>query len=440
MKSIYDLLKQYKNEPQKLVEILCVDSNDEREQAEYREEFEGQRQRRDSSVGKRENKIIGEGVNKKIIEVARLVFAFPKKIVRTAVAFLFGGDMVISASENGKIESFKECWEDRLKMHSMIKKFSRTIMIETKAALLFYPITEGENEEKTADIRVVLLDYNSGSFYPHFDKYNDMDAFTRRYQTKSDDNKEITIVEVFTSQKIHIFTKENGKWSHVEKPNLFKKIPVVYAEQNKPEWEDVVSLIDEFEMRLSRLADTNDYFSEPILKLFGKPKTLPGKDKVGKMVEFSLEKSLDGSGRIQHGDAQYLTWDQTPESIKLELEMLWNGIFSMTSTPDLTFDNLKGLGNLSGTAIRMMTIDAILKAEDKREVYDEAIKRMVSVVKAGLVNVCSAPQELNKTAIKVKFGSPLPNDLAQLIETLGKAKQDGLASTETLVSQIRSQI
>ena len=33
-----------------------------------------------------------------------------------------------------------------------------------------------------------------------------------------------------------------------------------------PDWDDVANLMDKKEMRLSRLSDTNDYFSEPILK------------------------------------------------------------------------------------------------------------------------------------------------------------------------------
>ena len=450
MPKAIDIIAAAGEDYSKAIEALAVDTRTDREQEEYIKEYKGYRTRRDTSVGKREDKVITTTSTKKvffgqdkeitetkIIKVARLVFDFPKKIVRTTTSFCVGGEMIISSGgeADDAFEAFKDKWEKTLKMKGLIKKFVRTVMIETKAALLYYPITEGNEDGKENDIRVTLLTSKNGEFYPHFDKYGDMDAFIRRYQTKNDDNKEITVAEVYMDDVILTFTKENNAWSRDSKPNLFKKIPVVYAEQDEPEWDNVAGLMDKFEMRISRLADTNDYFSEPMLKLFGEAKTLPGKENVGKMVEFKMEKNLGGDGKPTHGDAQYLTWDQTPESMKLELDMLWNGIYTMSSTPDLSFDNVKGIGsNLSGIALKLMFLDAILNATDKMEIFGPAIQRMVSVVVAGIVNVSDAKHKsLEEADIEVNFKSPLPDDLKELLEMLGQAKSDGIASTETVV-------
>ncbi|MBR8535408.1 phage portal protein [Carboxylicivirga sediminis] len=437
MPSFKDLLAKHGKDYDKIISELTKDTIDDRKTEEYIDEYKGKRERRSKSVGKRENKIIGEGTDKKIVEVAKLVFNFPKKIVRTAVAFCVGGDMVVSSGGDADdaFNLFKTTWEKKLKMKNNIKKFVRTVMIETKAALLFYPITEGEEDDKVMGLRVSLLDSESGEFYPHFDKYKDMDAFTRRYKTKNEDDKDVTVVEVYTAEQITTFTKESGDYQMTAKKNLFGKIPVVYAEQSQPEWEDIVTLMDAFEMRLSRLADSNDYFAEPLLKLFGEVESLPGKDKVGKMVKFKMEKNLSGDGKVSHGDAEYLTWDQMPDSTKLELEQLWNGIFSMTSTPDLSFDNVKGIGaNLSGIALKMMFLDALLKAQENQETFGEAIQRMVSVVIAGIGYWESKyKKDLEEADIEVKHNDPIPDDLKEWLESLGQAKADGVMSLETII-------
>ena len=101
----------------KVVEILCQDTIEGREQEAYLKEYKGDRTRRETSVGNRKDKEIdlysdtefeeddeGNQIPKKIgtdtVPVAKINTNIPKKIVRTAVAFLFGGDMNISFTAN----------------------------------------------------------------------------------------------------------------------------------------------------------------------------------------------------------------------------------------------------------------------------------------------------------------------------------------------------
>ena len=45
--------------------------------------------------------------------------------------------------------------------------------------------------------------------------------------------------------------------------------------------------MDAYEMRLSRLADTNDYFSEPLMVTYGRAE-FPSKEDVGKEIQSPL--------------------------------------------------------------------------------------------------------------------------------------------------------
>src|SRR5690554_6854792 len=118
------------------IEILTRDTKEDRNQEEYIGEFKGERLRRTGSVGRREDKTVevysdtetefdkdGEEVpkslGKKTVFVARVKTNIPKRIVRIATAFLFGGDMNISfAEDNEGSQHFKVEFEDKLKMKS----------------------------------------------------------------------------------------------------------------------------------------------------------------------------------------------------------------------------------------------------------------------------------------------------------------------------------
>jgi hypothetical protein len=431
MPSIKDILAAHSEEPTKLISALSIDTRDDRYPEEYRKEFEGDRTRRIKSVGMRLNKtykvLNDAGVptgEEKTVYVSKIPFPFPAKIVRTATHFLFGGQMKVSSERNDEPANvFSDVWVKDLKMQNMLKRLATTCMIETKAALLFFPqpIKDGEDPARTKELklRCMLLHSGNGEFFPHFNDYGDMDAFIRVYEITNVENKTIRRAKIYTQEQIIWLTDEDGSWEYEKgEKNLFGKIPVVYVEQQNPEWEDVTHLIDGFENRISRLADTNDYFGEPLLKIFGNASRSPNKEEVGKVVEFEMKEGIDG--KVIHGDAEYATWDQTPASIKLELETAWEGIFSMTSTPDLSFNNVKGMGPVSGIALRLMFMDAIIKREEKGEIFYDALNRCISVVIAGISGYTNVKYNgtLDRDDISVEFTDQLPDDMAEAIDTL----------------------
>ena len=141
MPSINDILAN--EDFGQVVSSLCVDTIEYREPREYYKEYHGERRRRKTSVGWREPKRLavysetlkdknGEPLRleDKIVDVARIVTNFPKKEVRTSVAFLFGGQMTITGTDqNDGFQEFKRVWERRLKMQSVLKSFARKVPV-----------------------------------------------------------------------------------------------------------------------------------------------------------------------------------------------------------------------------------------------------------------------------------------------------------------------
>lgn len=457
MASIKEILEQ--DDFGRIVSELCVDTIENREPREYLEEYNGNRKRRKTSVGFRESKkiavysdtetevdaegrVVPKRLDDKTVTVAKIVTNIPKKIVRTAAAFLFGGEMTVTAdnTDDNSLEEFKKVFVRKLKMKSIFMKFARIVLSETKAAIVFYPVVKNDGIKKTTELKVKILHLPKDEniryeFYPHFDDDDDMDGFIHKY-TSIKDGHSFECVKIYTADFIYTATKETGEWIIVQDRNLFGKIPVVYAEVDKPDWEDIVILMDHYEMRLSRMSDTNDYFGDPMLKTYGLS-NLPSKDTVGKELNFSMEIDSD-TGTAYHGDAEYLSWQQSIDSQKEEINNERHEIFSGTSCPDLSFDNLIGIGDLSGVAREFMTIDAKIKATEQMEIFGPVVQRCVSIVQAGMARISHVKNSkaIEDNYFEVKFGSILPKNLAEELQNLSTANGgQAFNSTETITAR-----
>ena len=415
--NIEDILKKHGNDFSKLTEILCKDPV-ERDVEKYRKEYEGEH-----DILNRPVKTIGKGTSLKRIEQAKLVIRYQRKIVNMAVSFLFGdpAKLTLDNKEDKYQETFdlvNDVW-NKNKLDYFNKKLARRLFVETKVAELWYVIID---EQNVKHIKVALLcDENGDSIFTHFDNNGDMDAFTRRYKLEDIDGKKYDHVDIYTAENIHKGIKKGETWQVDKKDNLYKKIPVIYYEQAETEWASVQSEIDRIEMLVSKSADTNDYFGSPTLKIKGKITNAPEKGEVGKILQFTGETNAEG--KIDYGDAEYLTWTHAPEAVKLEFETLKDIIYSLTSTPDLSFNNIQGLTKTSGEALKFMFMDSILKAKDKEEIFGEALTRRVNLLKAILsVTDVKSKQALEEMDISVKFGDILPQSITETVQALSTAR------------------
>jgi len=421
---IEDILKMHGKNFKKLTEILCKDPK-ERDVELYEKQYTG-----DHIIKEREDKVIGKGTTSKRIVQAKEVIQYQKKIVNMAVSFLFGDPvkLILGNKEDKFQETFSlmdDVWR-KDKLDYFNKKLTRRLFVETKVAELWYTIIDNENNKY---IKVSLLCKKNGDdIYAHFNENGDMDAFTRRYKLEDIDGKTYEHVDIYTAEKFYYGIKKTD-WIVEEKDNFFKKIPVIYYEQDEPEWTSVQTEIDRIEMLISKFADTNDYFGAPIIKLKGKIKNPPEKGEIGKTLQFEGETGAEG--KIEYGDADYLTWEHAPEAIKIEYDILKDIIYSITSTPDLSFSNVKGFTSFSGIALKMLFLDSILKAKDKEELFGEALTRRINLLKAilSITNVKEA-KNLQEMDISIKFGNILPQDMSELIKALSTARGGDVIMSE----------
>lgn len=314
--------------------------------------------------------------------VARIGLALQKLIVKRAVAFLFGNPVELNAeTENDKqlsvLRAVRRVMFD-VKEKSLNRQIAREVFSSTEVAELWYPVEKKNNSygfKSEFKLRCAVLSPLLGdTLYPYFDGSGDMVAFSREYSTIDNKKAKHTFFETYTDEMHIKWEKDSEGYTVVEgypKENVLGKIPIVFGSQPQVEWADVQVLIDRLEKLLSNFADTNDYHASP--KIFVQ----------GEVVGFGKKGE---SGAIIQGDkdatAEYLSWANAPESVKLEIETLLKLIYTISQTPDISFETVKGLGAISGVALKLLFMDAHLKVADHQELFDEYLQRRVNVVKA----------------------------------------------------------
>ena len=407
---ILELLKE--NKIKEAIELLQSKAKEDVEK--YAHEFNNARDIRNTQVGRRQNK----RTKNEEIAVTKIPIPFQRKIVRTASVFLFGSPIqLVPNEENEASKAITYLWND-LRMDSLLLNLCQTVKSETEATIIFY---EAKKEDQVI-IKARLLTNQHGKVYPYFDSYGDMTAFGWEFKTM-ENKKEISYLYLFTADNKYVFKQESSDWIIIHElsgKNQFGKIPVVYLSQKRPEWWEVQELIDRYEMSFSKFCDTNDYFASPMYKAKGSVTSMPEKDETGKMIKLDIVETPDG--KIINSDLDFLTWDHAPEALKLEFELSKGLIYNLTDTPDLSFDNVKGLGNVSGIALKLLFLSPVLKSYWDQGKYKTAISRIINLMKSGLKNVLNKNgNTLDDLQFDVVFSSVLPENIKEVVEILTEA-------------------
>ena len=327
----------------------------------------------------------------RIEKVARIALALQKLIVKRAVAFTFGNAPTYTSdaedtAEQDVLKAIIKIFAD-VKERSLNRRIARSLFSTQEVAEYWYPVEQKEKHEVYGfptkyKFKVAIFSPALGdTLWPYFDDNRDLVAFSREFTKKDNDLQTRNYFETYTADEHYLWTCQDGQgigkagnWELVEgypRKISIGKIPIVYASQPQVEWADVQSLIDRLEKLLSNFADTNDYHASPKIFVQGAVKGFARKGEAGAIIEGE-----------EGATAQYLSWASAPESVKLEIDNLLRLMYTITQTPDISFDTVKGIGAVSGVALRLLFMDAHLKVQDKCEIFDEYLQRRANIVKA----------------------------------------------------------
>lgn len=359
-------------------------------------------------------------------DVVRVPLSLQKLIVKRATVFLTGAPPELEANPQGDaeeqlLEMVKKVWEDN-KLDYKNMPIAETMMSQKEVCEIWFmadtdPDYWGELAPAGSQRpRMIVVKPIDGSlFYPLFDGMRDLVGFARVFPVKDEQGQEKKYIDVYTDDFIYEFeqTKTGAELREPQEgqqnpyPNPYGKIPVIYYQQPRAEWMDVQAAIARLEELLSNHGDINDYNGSPTIISEGEILSFASKGEKGKILE------VDKGGKVS-----YLSWDAAPESIRMEIDNLWEVIYTHTQTADISFQQVKSLSNVSGIAIKLMFLDAHSKAKEKQSsVFGECLQRRINLIKAACVAVNPDLKSAYRLHIKPVFFDYMPINDKEVAET-----------------------
>lgn len=212
--------------------------------------------------------------------------------------------------------------------------------------------------------------------YPLIDEMDDMLAMSFEYE-KRVGSTSVTFFETYTEDRHYMWKHDSSSaegWSEVLNEEIsILKIPGVYLSRPAPVYHGLTNIREEIEYTLSRNSDVIAYNSAPVLKISGK--VIGEEDKGESRRAWRMENG---------GDVAYVSWNQSIEAQKYHVDMLVKLFFMQAQMPDVSFDNLKGLGSIGYDARQTLFTDAHLKIGDEAGAWIEFFERECNVIKAFL--------------------------------------------------------
>lgn len=383
-------------------------------------------------INKRKDKIVRNklGQRKGTVKRWKLPLNYPQYINEISVVFIYGRPVkwtLLGETGEKAFEAFKNVIKNT-RFDSKIRQCKRLAGAETQSAMLFRVF---RNNEGKPDVQIRVLARSKGDeIYSRWDIYENLVSFAWGYYVKEDSTHTVYHFDIFTPEVIYRCRQGMTGWEVTPEENLVGKIPVILFQQEK-EWSGVEPLIEREEYIGSRTADTNDYFSDPMFLIHEDIiKNMPDKGDENKTLRIRGN-NVDDVSKY----AKYLTWDSAPDSKQKEIEWLQKHILSKTFTPNIDFDNMKGLSNVSGKALKQMMLLADIKANRHKESHDELLDRTSSLILAIIGNVLQVAlkSECENTIIAHEFQEPFGEDITEVIDNIAKARDADIISTEGAV-------
>lgn len=389
----------------------------------------------------------------KYVDVVRVAIPWQEDITEKRIAFTLATPVktdVIWFKETDKekeLVKMVERIQNDNKMDYKNKEILRRKLSECEVAVIWYYVDLGEGSVPRFTLSCKIVSPELGDIlYPLFDQFGKMIAFRRDYKLTVG-SKDIEHCDIYTAEFEYKYVKAQEGWildpeivqlvkndlsGETELiptnpvPNVALKILVEYYQQTAPVWNNVQTMIDRHEEVTSNHGDMNNKFGAPIFVIAG---------------EFSSEVDNNKTGSIlqlENGaTADYAQLSSEPASIKLEQDNLDKYIHKMSQTPNISFDQMLTIGQMSGFAATMLFTDPHMAVRKEEETFGIGLQRRLNIIKhaiGALIDV-SMVSEAKMVQLKPVITPYIPQNDTEKVDNLTVAKTGGIISTETAVEQ-----
>lgn len=340
--------------------------------------------------------------------------------------FLLGSPIKWKNDVEGTDEAFEAYNEflQNTRFHTTMRQAKRLAGAETESAKVYHIF----NDNGKPGVKVLVISKSKGyTLRPLFDQYENMIAFGYGYNLK-EGNRTVEHFDIETPSYIFRCKRANIGWEVEPLVNPSGKINVIYYKQDKA-WYGTQPRCDREEHIDSKAADTNNYFADPKVKATADVlQSLSDPSMVGEVIQMQDKNSA----------IDYLAPPEYSSMKDSEKEDLNNSILFDSFTPDFSFENMKGMGTLSGEALKRAMTLGYIKRDNLKEIYDILVDREKNLILAIMMNVTHIHlrNQLSKLKITHEFAEPFNEDKEKQWAAIGKLYSDGIISLDLAVTML----
>lgn len=267
--------------------------------------------------------------------------------------------------------------------------------------------------------------FRGDTLWPFFDDTNDYKGLGREYKVKNTDGTVINYFQFVDNTHVYLWVQDGSDWKDADKHpfrHYFPKNPTIYSPRQNSLCEKIRPIRNRLETIISNYGDCIDYNFFPKLVA------------TGTVVKNNPKAARGGLVELENGaDLKYLSWQQTPEAAKLEIDTLTERAYSLTNTPRISFENLQGLGNaFSGVSFKYAFMGAHMAVEMHAETLGEHLQRRYNFLVSAIGSVNTAYAGAAQTIdIDVEIVPYMIDDTAEKIKNASEAVTGGIASRKT---------
>ncbi len=266
---------------------------------------------------------------------------------------------------------------------------------------------------------------SQADIYPLFDDTGDMIALSFKYSVNVGGN-DIEKFDCFTAHHAYYWTNGDNGWVVEDKENVTGKILASYISSPSVIYDGIQDFRNEIEFSNSRESDVVKKNCSPIVVVSGELVGAP---------------PVNGRGREAYqlkngGNVSLLNPAMSADQVKTHINTQKEFISEITQMPNLSMENIKGLGAMSGEARKTLLADAHLKVGEESHDIIWFLDREFSVIKSILASINQSWKPLVNRVTCDHIITPFTqNDQTAQTDRLAKRVDTKLLSRRSAIEQ-----
>ena len=376
--------------------------------------------------------------------VARISLPIEQDIVNIHTAFTVGNEPTLKCNteDEGELDLLrvlkKICKDNKLRFQN--KREVRSWLSETDICEYWYRYESsgfwrkvwgkvaslvGLTVQPKYKMRMQIWSpFRGDKLYPLYsDNGQDFIGIGREYEYPLPNHSTKHCFMLVTDKKVYQIEYVNGPWNDSDGypfDHGFTKTPAIYSGRRR-------ALCEEIRGARESLESLTSDFSDAIKQNFFPKLILQGDLVNGGAEPIGKSHLLKISGE---GKAYYLNWNQTSDMVKTQIDNLLVRCYSLTDTPLISFDQLKGTGQFpSGTAFDYMFMATLFAVDRHWEDMGEFFQRRVNFLISAIGSLVPSMKPASETVdVEVEQRPYRIEDLSKRISDAASGVDSGVMS------------